>query len=1195
MSQVDAAAGSGLVIDDATVDRTAFNRIALDPSQSVVIEAAAGSGKTWLLVARILRALLGGAAPSSILAITFTRKAAAEMRERLVRGLEELAACDEARAIALLTERGLTEREAHELVPRARDLLETDLTASPPMTVDTFHGWFARIVRSAPLAAGIPAGFAIAEKTGALMRDAWRRFLNEVTGDAALRAHYLELLDRAASATTARELLDAMLKRRNDWKRFLARHGAEDDIGMATGPVVAAAVSALARELRVDESADALDPRVAIFTDRAFVTRHGALLQLYECGATSDRDRVAKARVAAERSRIEFTASDFDCAYAPFATKGLGKMRDVRNSAIKAAAVARYGPDGEARLATEAQSLIDLLIDASMRQVERDVLAINRAAFHCGSAYIAAYEAIKREQALLDFDDLEWHAAALMSDDASAAYVQTRLDARYKHILVDEFQDTNPLQWMVLKRWLAIYTEDADLASARPSVFIVGDPKQSIYRFRRAEPRLFESARTFLGNDYGASVLKTDETRRVAPALMDALNGALRRDTFPLFRPHRSISHAQGDAWRLPLVTRAVEARSGTVEEVDAPLVLRDVLTTPRAEKPEDLHDVEARAIVDALSAIVGHRPIDDLRDHSNEGRRLARWGDVMILVRKRSRIEPIENALRARRIPYASARRGGLLETLEASDLCALLQVLVAPFSDLALAQTLRSPLFGCSDEDLIRLAGLARDRHAHWWSRLEEIAACGDAPALAHAHRLLSTWREAAATLPAHDLLDRIVHEGQWIARTVAATVPEMREQVRANLHAYLELALAQDSGRFPSLPRFIDELAALARIKDDAPDEGEPDMDAAEGEAEVAAHSEDVESHVVGRADAVRILTVHGAKGLEAPIVVVADAHPMRKAKASNDVLIAWPPDSDAPLHLSVFGKVAERGRARDPHFELEASLAAAEEWNLLYVATTRAREVLLVSGCVPGSGEDDESWYRRLDSLCEWIPQAEGASHDATLAASGSHAHEGSIRVPMFRPPVLAIGTRRIASDDDTIDAAEDSEAQRIGVALHRVLERYGRSSGRHAGQNAAGRAFDRTQAAAIAMRFELPASAATMVADRASRMLSAPGLQRFFVPEQYAAAANEFELLTADGQLMRIDRLVEFAADASGSPEVWVLDYKSQHTPPSADVPQAHVEQLALYRRAVSGLYPRHVVRSALIFGDGGWIELRGGD
>ena len=1183
MSEADALAGTGLVIDDETVDRVAFNRAALDPSQSVVIEAAAGSGKTWLLVARILRALLAGAAPSSILAITFTRKAAAEMRERLVRVLEELAACDELRAIALLTERGLTEREAHELLPRARDLLETDLTASPPMTVDTFHGWFARIVRSAPLAAGIPAGFAIAEKTGALKRDAWRRFLNEVAGDDALCAHYLELLDRAASATTARTLLDAMLKRRNDWKRFLARHGAQDDTAIA--------VSALARELRVEESDDAsddaLDARSVLFNDRAFVVRYQAVLEIYERGATGDRDRVAKARVAAERLRIAFADSDFDCAYAPFATKGLDKTRDVRNSAVKAAAVARYGPDGEVRLAAEAQSLIALLIDASMQQVERDVLAINRAAFHCGSAYIAAYEAIKRDEALLDFDDLEWHAAALMSDDASAAYVQTRLDARYKHILVDEFQDTNPLQWMVLKRWLAIYTEDADLASARPSVFIVGDPKQSIYRFRRAEPRLFESARRFLKNDYGASVLRTDETRRVAPVLMDEINRALNdtreRGAFALFRPHRSTSNAEGEAWRLPLVARAVEAKSGKVVEADAPLALRDVLTTPRVEKPEDLHDVEARAIVDALGAIVGRRLIDD----PHEGRRLARWGDVMILVRKRSRIEPIENALRARRIRFASVRRGGLLETLEASDLCALLQVLVAPFSDLALAQTLRSPLFGCSDEDLIRLAGLSQDRHPHWWSRLEAIAACDDAPTLARAHRLLSAWREAASTLPAHDLLDRIVHEGEWIARTVAATVPEMREQVRANLYAYLELALAQDSGRFPSLMRFIDELAALARIKDDAPDEGDADVDVADAEAD----SEEVESHGAGRTDAVRILTVHGAKGLEAPIVVIADAHPTRKREPSNDVLIAWPPDSDAPLHLSLFGKVADRGRARNAHFELEASLAAAEDWNLLYVATTRAREVLLIAGCVPGGAEDDESWYRRLGSLNEWVPQREGASNDEAFAVSESPVCETSIRVRMFRPPVLAIGKRRIEDDPHAVRVAEDGEAQRIGVALHRVLELNGRRAERNSDQSAADHAFDRTKAAVIATHFELSASAAAMVAERASRMLSAPDLRRFFVPASYTAASNELELLSADGRLMRIDRLVEFAADGSGKAEVWVLDYKSQHQPSLADVLQADVEQLARYRRAVSALYPRHVVRSALIFGDGGWIEL----
>lgn len=1183
MSEADALTTSGLTIDDTTVDRSAFNRAALDPSQSVVIEAAAGSGKTWLLVARILRALLAGAArssasssapssaPSSILAITFTRKAAAEMRERLVRALEELAACDDARAVALLTERGLAENEARELLPRARDLLETDLTASPPMTIDTFHGWFARIVRSAPLAAGIPAGFAIAEKTGALMRDAWRRFLNEVSGDERLRAHYLELLARAESASTAKRLLDAMVKRRNDWKRFLARHGAENDIGIA--------VSALAGELEVDErELDGPDARAALFDDPAFAARYEAVIELFDCGGSADRKNVEKGRAALD-------AGVFDRVHLAFATLEMS-VRNPSNAA-KTAAIARYGSDGQQRLTDEAQQLLDALTDASRLQVERDVLAINRAAFHCGAAYIAAYEAIKREQALLDFDDLEWHAAALMSDDASAAYVQARLDARYRHILVDEFQDTNPLQWMVLKRWLTIYTEDADLAEARPSVFIVGDPKQSIYRFRRAEPLLFDAARAFLRNGYGATVLRTDETRRVAPALMAALNRAFDREEFALFHPHRSASHARGEAWRLPLMELPVVEKTAKIDAGDMPMVLRDVLTTPRAEEPEDRHDAEARAIVDALRAIVGHRTVAD----PHHGARLARWGDVMILVRRRKRIDAIEHALRAHRIPYASARRGGLLETLEASDLCALLQVLVAPFSDLALAQTLRSPLFGCSDDDLIRLAALSRempaDRYPHWWSRLKALAATDEAPALTRAHRLLETWREAAATLPAHDLLDRIVHEGEWITRTVAATVPEMRGQVRANLHAYLELALAQDSGRFPSLQRFIDELSALARIKDDAPDEGDAGIDAADAEAD----GEEIEAHGAGRGDAVRILTVHGAKGLEAPVVVIADAHPAKKNKSSNEVLIAWPPDSDAPLHLSVFGKVGERGLARAPHFDLEAEHAASEDWNVLYVAATRAREVLLVSGCTPGKSADDDSWYRRLGSLSEWLPQDGAASgdsaNDAAFAATGAPRRATSIHVPVFRPPVLSIGARRALDHDSGFDGADDGQAQRIGIALHRVLEQHGRY--------VADRAYDGAQAATIAMHFGLSPGAAAMVAERVARMLAVPELQRFFVPAHYVSASNELELLAADGQLMRIDRLVEFAADSKGKAEVWILDYKSQHREEGDVVPPAYIDQLTLYRRAVAALYPRHTVRSALIFGDGGLLELRDGN
>jgi ATP-dependent helicase/nuclease subunit A len=132
-----------------------------------------------------------------------------------------------------------------------------------------------------------------------------------------------------------------------------------------------------------------------------------------------------------------------------------------------------------------------------------------------GAALIGVYEELKARQQALDFDDLEWHAWRLLGHEDHAAYVQARLDARYRHLLVDEFQDTNPLQWQVLERWLAAYGADD-----APSVFVVGDPKQSIYAFRRAEPRLFDAANRLVKEKLGGTHLRTYVTRRNAPAVV---------------------------------------------------------------------------------------------------------------------------------------------------------------------------------------------------------------------------------------------------------------------------------------------------------------------------------------------------------------------------------------------------------------------------------------------------------------------------------------------------------------------------------------------------------------------------------------------------------------------------------------------------------------------------------------------------
>lgn len=265
-----------------------------------------------------------------------------------------------------------------------------------------------------------------------------------------------------------------------------------------------------------------------------------------------------------------------------------------------------------------------------------------------------------------------------------------------------------------------------------------------------------------------------------------------------------------------------------------------------------------------------------------------------MLLVRTRTNLACYERALSAANIPFAAGSRGGLLASLEVRDIVALLEFLVTPVADLKLAHALRSPIFACSDENLMQLA--AR-KETSWWQRLEAGVEEGDtSPHLARAARLLGEWLQAADRLPAHDLLDRIFHQGEVIARYRLAVPGSICASVEANLRALLLLTLDLDGGRYPSLPRCIDELRDLRDVEaTDAPDEGE------------------IETHGVD-AGRVRILTIHGAKGLEAPIVWLLGANATPRPPDPWSVLVDWLPEAPSPQHFSFFGRKEDHGAAR-----------------------------------------------------------------------------------------------------------------------------------------------------------------------------------------------------------------------------------------------------------------------------------------
>lgn len=1073
--------------DARPVERDAFYAIACDPRRSVVVEACAGAGKTWMLVSRIVRALLDGAQPNEILAITFTRKAAGEMRERLtewLRGFASPAMDDPARARELVA-RGVAPAQAIELAPVLAQLHERVLESGRPVEIRTFHAWFSQLLRAAPLELlaelGLQPGLTLLEEIEDHRGEIFRRFHAALLGDAALRERYAGLIGRRGRSQV-RKWLEAALDKRIELELADAAGVLEDSV-----PAV---------------SADGESPVHAILGARWQETLRELAVELGRAGK--------KAQDAAsglgDALAVSDAATAFQLAWSALFTQ--------KNEARKLS-----GSDALNGVQSELAALSQQVLQHEAQVEHRILVDLSR-------VLLKTYATYKRTRALADMADLEMCALRLLRDSDLAAWVQERLDTRIRHVLIDEFQDTSPLQWQALHSWLSAYAGAGGGASGQrpPGVFIVGDPKQSIYRFRRAEPRVFEAAREFVREGLQGHWLACDHTRRNAPQVIDALNAvfahAQAQGEFGGFRPHTtevSVDAApQAGVAALPGVERPPRERAAAGEG-DAELIWRDTLTTPRHEPETLLREQEAQRVASAIQALVSSGQV--------------RPGEVMVLSRKRESLRLAEHALHALHLPCASVEKLLLMDAPEVRDLVAVLDVLVSTSHRLSLAHALRSPLFGASDEDLLALARLAASDD-DWWRALVDNPHPAH-PVLQRARELLSSWHAAACRLPPHDLLDRIVSEGDLHARLAAAVPAEQRLTALAAVDALVSQALMLDGARYATPYSFVRALKRRT-IQVAAPD----------------------------AADAVRLLTVHGAKGLEAKAVFIMDAKPEPTRSESATLLVEWPVEAAHPSRCAFLYSEANCPPALAAAMDQERAARRREELNGLYVAMTRAREHLVFSRTEPHGRSAHASWWERVEDVTTPWP--------VEMSAVVERAPSG------FELSVLPGGhaspeKRRAEAVPRT---TQDSLTSRLGQAVHRVLE-WAAPGGE--------RADIGTLARAAASEFGV---AAEEVARIASAILTSPACARFFDTANLLWAGNEVAVAEG-GDVLRIDRLVAIEASRDHR-EWWVLDYKLAWQPQSSEL---YREQMKRYRDAVRLLQPDDVVRCALIGGSGEFIEI----
>ena len=1110
-----------------SVSREAFYAIACDPARSVAVEACAGAGKTWMLVSRMLRALLDGAAPHEILAITFTKKAAGEMRQRLQEWLEDFSHRPLDELTKELISRGISPQRALEKREALQNLYRQMLASGRPVQIRTFHSWFAALLGTAPLALlqaqGLPANFELLEDDEEAVREVWRPFLHAVAASPELRSDYEAVVARHGRSQTHKALAAALAKR------------VEFDLADAAG-VVDASVPPFQQYC----------PDLAAFGEPAEALQDDASRQRW----------LARAKMlGAETDKTPQKAADaiIDALACPDHNLQLDALR----KALFVAKEDRLTKHLEkCAAAQEAEPELQRLLIARR---QHDAWQHQQRMARLARRLIAEYAAVKHQHGWVDMNDVERTALVMLADPVLSGWVQERLDARIRHLLVDEFQDTNPLQWQALHAWLAGYAGSGGGASGQkpPSVFIVGDPKQSIYRFRRAEPQVFLAAQAFVRDGLGGDLLSCDHTRRNATGVIAAVNhvmgAAQAQHETSGFRDHTTESKDPGVLLRLPAILPLDSGGGGGSD----PFAWRDSLTEPRheAEETQRMRECAQAAAWVAQQIAAGTPP-----------------HEVLVLARKRDRLASMQDALRALHLPCVQPEKADLFDAPEVQDVVALLDALVSTGHDLSLARALKSPLFGLGDEALVALAVLRRQPEhagASWFDLLQKTELLPlDLQALS---AILAQYKAWVDTWPPHDALHAIYQHADVLARFAAAAPAAQRAAVLANLRALLSAALQHDGGRYLTPYAFV---RAMKKGGVRAP----------------------------GRADAqaVRLLTVHGAKGLEARCVLLLDTDTRPQKAETMGVLVDWPGEKAEPAGFVFLASESSPPPSAEAALAVEQQARQREELNMLYVAMTRAKHCLALSSVQP-SVSAPGSWWNRLAPLL--------ADVDAAGTPDGVHAPDAPVDfaglggtsttdgardlVTLAELPVLPVALRAappLRADGGQGDAVDEQEApdfaeallstpaSRLGEAMHQLLEQAGVAGAPLADLRAQG--WSAARVAHLARDFDITPAAARVAAQTAQRILAGEGAwawDRSVVD----LAINEAPLYF-QGQSLRIDRLVH----CQQPPERagwWVLDYKSAAEPERQPALQA---QLQRYRSAVQGQTPGERVHAAFLTGDG---------
>jgi ATP-dependent helicase/nuclease subunit A len=1145
MSLIDAADSFRLAVET--------QRAAADPEVSAWVSASAGSGKTKVLTDRLKNLLLAGSKPQRLLCLTYTKAAAAEMATRLSRDLADWTVTDEADLVDKLEalDGKLASRAR---IAKARRLFAEVLDTPGGLKIQTIHAFAQSLLGRFPLEAAVPPNFRLADdqEAKALLEEATQAVLNTARDDGqAALAEALAIVTLQVGEDTFRDLLQGMLTQRARLERSLAVAGGIDGLTARVHATLGTDPAIGEHDLLIMACAEAAFDREALHAAASALIvgsktdiKHGNQLLAW----LALQDPEARALAWEHYKGVYLT----------------GKGEIFKTLAY--AQALKANPAAEDILATEANRVLAIEERLKAIRIARNSCALIRLA----AAIIATYQHAKRHRALLDFEDLVEGARRLLALDGGASWVLFKLDGGLDHILIDEAQDTSPAQWEIIRalaeEFFAGLGARSEIEPDRPrTIFAVGDVKQSIYSFQGADPREFARARAYFaervqaaGSDFRNLALQM--SFRSTAAVLDAVDAVFRRDEVRAGvsedaesggpEPIEHDAFRQGQAGRVEVwpILRPDEDQS-----VDpwAPPVARVGLDDPRGRL--------AALLAERIAAMIGTDMLVS-RGRTIEAR------DILVLLRRRKPfMTDLVRELKARGVRVSGVDRMKLSEQMAVADLMAIGKAVLLPDDDLTLATVLKGPLIGFTEDQLLDLCH--GRRHARVWGELRRRM--DDADHLGAAARRLSGWMASAGTLPPHDFYQRILSAEGGRRALVARLGPECEDAV----DEFLAQALAHEREGPPMLQGFLHAIEAA--------------------DLEVKRELEG------GHLDQVRVMTVHGSKGLQAPIVILPDT---ASAPQSRSTVVWRAGDVDLPLW-------APSGEAADPvaaRARAEARTREEEEYRrLLYVAMTRAEDRLIVCGWAGKRPAIDKSWYGHTraglapvaDPVA--IPGVDDGEDPESLALScpqeipGPAPRTDSVAVPDKPLPSWAaaaapaeptpprpLAPSRPAGDDPAVRSPlrhDDVDPFKRGVLLHRLLQLLP--------ELPAARRRDAGLALLARPVHGVSAQEAEAWVAEVMTVLDHPEFAPVFAEGSRAEVPIVGQVETADGPTIvsgRIDRLA-VTADA-----VLIVDYKTNRPPPKSidAVSRTYLSQLAVYRDLVGSLYPARPVRCALLWTDG---------